>query len=260
MDVINNVKKPFKIIIGMLTGIMIISTSVISSFATQFEINDIEEEKGSISGLPKKLTIQDNKGMAVSPLGEFYVNIKNLKPVQRYSKMITLKNELKNEKTFTLSMSSEFVKKTGNLDLAKYINEKISIDGKLVYDGKVTGEGRPSMENKTIDLVTLKPGDTSKMKVVWYWNGSGFKELKGQEYDGLVDFKWNFYATVKEEVVPTTTKTPTPTTAPTSPTDTGSDIAVKATAVAFVLLMISTVIYFIVRLRKIRKDKENEEQ
>ena len=108
--------------------------------------------------------------------------------------------------------------KKGEIDLENECVCEISLDGKEIYSGKVTGEGTPDIRDNAMSLGVYKPGESHVMQVDVKWNGTsagGFidngerivdtggttviREKSGQnEISGETTFQWSFYAQVED--------------------------------------------------------------
>lgn len=180
----------------------VIAASVISLMSVMsigLSASAVDLPNGSVKGIPEGLYVMDENGNSVSQNGEYYIDISDMQAGETYTKVLSIQNLINTP--YTLTMSAEPISSEGNLDLEKYTNIKLYLDGELIYDGRVTGEGNVSMQNSPLILGEVVPGQSKELKAEIMWNGEGLKEIEGQEYLGKVDFKWIFEASIREEPI-----------------------------------------------------------
>lgn len=181
----------------LLRMITAAAVSLLSVMSIGLSANAVILENGSVKGIPEGLYVMDEDGKSISQNGEYCVDISKMRSGETYTKVLSIQNLI--DTPYTLTMSAAPISSEGNLDLEEYTNIKLYLDGELIYDGKVTGEGSVNMQNSPIDLGEVVSGQSKELKAEIKWNGDGLKEIEGQEYLGRVDFKWIFEASIKEE-------------------------------------------------------------
>lgn len=236
-----------KKLLKMITASVISLLSVMSIGLSASAVNLPE---GSVEGIPEGLYVMDEDGKSVSRRGEYCVDISNMQPGETYTKVLSIQNLINTP--YILTMSAAPISSEGNLDLEKYTNLKLYLDGELIYDGKVTGEGNVNMQDSPLNLGEIVSGQSKELKAEIVWNGDGLKEIEGQEYLGRVDFKWIFEAALKEEV---TTEAPDDPTSNSSTPNTG--VGNTLLIIFAVILFVSAVFVGVMTRRGFRKDGTN---
>lgn len=234
----------------LLRMITAAAVSLLSVMSIGLSANAVILENGSVKGIPEGLYVMDEDGKSISQNGEYCVDISKMRSGETYTKVLSIQNLI--EKPYTLTMSAAPISNKGNLDLEEYTNIKLYLDGELIYDGKVTGEGSVNMQNSPIDLGEVVSGQSKELKAEIMWNGDGLKEIEGQEYLGRVDFKWIFEAVLKEE---TTTEVPNTLISDSNTPNTG--IGNMLLIIFAAVLFISAVFVGVMTRRGFRKDGAN---
>lgn len=172
---------------------------------------------GSVKGLPERLVALDDKGQSVSDSGDYFFSVENMQAGETYTKKIQLMN-LRDDASYKITFKAQPLTKKGEIDLENECVCEISLDGKEIYSGKVTGEGTPDIRDNAMSLGVYKPGESHVMQVDVKWNGTsagGFidngerivdtggttviREKSGQnEISGETTFQWSFYAQVED--------------------------------------------------------------
>ena len=172
---------------------------------------------GSVQGLPEKLVVLDENGQSASENGEYFFVVENMQAGLTYTKNIQLMN-LRDDASYKITFKAQPLTKKGEIDLENECVCEISLDGKEIYSGKVTGEGTPDIRDNAMSLGVYKPGESHVMQVDVKWNGTsagGFidngerivdtggttviREKSGQnEISGETTFQWSFYAQVED--------------------------------------------------------------
>ena len=144
-----------KLIAVMLAAVLLMSMCVTAAYADELRA-------GTVAGLPEKLVVLDDNGNSVSENGEYFFEVQDMTPGENYVKNIQIMN-LRED--------------------ASYHNEcvvTLYLDERVVYQGKVTGEGIPDVRNEPLDLGRYGPGQSRVLRAEIVWNASG-------NYDGAVD-------------------------------------------------------------------------
>lgn len=238
-----------KKLIAIMLSLAISISSGISAFAADTQKLD----NGSVKGLPEGIYIMDSDGNKASEDGSYYVDIQDMKPNVVYTKTISLQNLI--DTPYTLTMSASAVSKGGNLDLENNTNVRLFLDNELVYDGKVTGEGKTNMSVASpLNLGDLSSGESKELRAEFLWDGGGLDKITGNEYKGEVDFKWTFEATLKQVSEPSGQ---TPSDSPTPNTGVGSTVMI----VFISFLAIDALFIFLIRRRnKTVKEAASDEK
>ena len=238
-----------KKLIAIMLSLAIFMSAGISAFAADTQNLD----NGSVKGLPEGIYIMDSDGNKVSEDGSYYVDIQDMKPNVVYTKTISLQNLI--DTPYTLTMSASAVSKGGNLDLENNTNVKLFLDNELVYDGKVTGEGKTNMTVASpLNLGELSSGQSKELRAEFLWDGGGLDKITGNEYKGEVDFKWTFEAALKQ--VP---YSPSPSPSDSSTPNTGVGSTVMIIFISF--LAVDALFIFLIRRRnKTVKEAASDEK
>lgn len=205
-------KKQAKKLIPILIVAALIFCVNVTAYAAEMLPN------GSVKGLPEKLVALDDSGNSVNENGEYFFHVENMQPQVIYTKNIQIMN-LREDASYKITFRAEPLTKKGEIDLENECVCEISLDGKEIYSGKVTGEGTPDIRDNALSLGTYRPGESHVMKVDVKWNGTsvgGFidngqrvvtnsgveitREKSGENYiSGETEFKWIFYAEVAKQ-------------------------------------------------------------
>ena len=203
------IKRVYKLISVVLAAALLFCMNV-TAYAAKLS-------SGSVQGLPEKLVVLDDKGQSVSENGEYYFQVENMQVGETYTKKIQLMN-LREDTNYRITFRAQPLTKSGEIDLENECSCEISLDDKMVYSGKVTGEGTPDIRDNALSLGNFEPGESHVMKVDVKWNGTsagGFidngerivdtggttviREKSGQnEISGETTFQWSFYAQVED--------------------------------------------------------------
>ncbi len=170
-------------------------------------------EDGSVRVLPERLVVLDDSGRSVSANGEYYFVVEEMQPQVEYTKKIQIMN-LREDFSYDITMLAQPLFTKGEIDLEKECTCTMTLDGELIYSGKITGEGTPDMRDTPLSLGNYEPGKSSTLVVTIVWNGTNaggefdnghtvvshggsekVRESSGTNYiHGETEFKWIFYA------------------------------------------------------------------
>ncbi|MDR0813720.1 MAG: hypothetical protein LBO63_06965 [Oscillospiraceae bacterium] len=153
--------------------------------------------------LPAGILIGDQDGIHVDAHGYYYIDARKLKPGEVIHKIITIENLEYNDPTpeakipYVVTMMAEPVMSKGPVDL---LNTRcvIKLDGKIVYDGTVRGDGTPNMNITPLELGKYNLGDRHILDVTLTVDPNA---QFGEELSEA-DFKWIFYAYRSLDVAP----------------------------------------------------------
>ena len=140
---------------------------------------------------------------------DLFTNFKNLMPGTSRTQVIKLANTANKDVEFGLKAEAVEQEKMTDEQLElvdKLLNEYATIsienDGSTVYDGAVSG--KPDMQNKSINLGTVKAGASKDMTVTLKLS----PEMDNRYLDLLGKVRWVFTATGEDEPVSTPVNTP----------------------------------------------------
>lgn len=154
--------------------------------------------EGTVGGLPQNLIVMDENGYSPED-GELYIYIENMIPNEVYTKDIAVMNA-RQDAQYAIYMTATPNYNEGNIDLLGETVCKLYLDGDLIYEGLVNGDGTPNMQTEALDLGgVLKSGESRNLHAEFQWvtdmnwdPGENFEN----EYYGEVSFIWTFYASV----------------------------------------------------------------
>jgi len=144
--------------------------------------------------LPPGVLIGDQSGLTVSESGEYFINADSLEAGDVITKQLEIRNL--ESYTYNIFMRAEPLEETGPLHLLNEVKCTLTLDGKVLYDGRVRGDEGFNMILESLDLGTYESGKqrTLIIKLIvnpemkkYYWTASE------------AFFKWHFYAARPEE-------------------------------------------------------------
>jgi hypothetical protein len=181
---------------------------------------------GTAAGLPEKLTVMDSDGNAVNGSGEYFFHVEGMSPNTDYSKDIQIMN-LREDKAYHIYFYAEPISKSGEIDLEENCTAVFTLDGKQIFEGKVSGEasdGSINLSDEPIDLGLYEPGKSRKLNCTVTWDGTGLENGGAIDYGsrlvdtdgthilregsgsetiyGETEFRWIFYAVIDENYTP----------------------------------------------------------
>lgn len=203
------VKRIHKLIPMLIAAVLIFNVSI-TAFAAKLKV-------GSVKGLPEKLVVLDDKGRSVSENGEYFFEVEDMKPQEVYSKNIQIMN-LREDASYRIYFNAQPLTKSGEIDLEEECKCNIYMNDRMIYYGKITGEGTPDMRDTPLNLGLYEPGDSRVLTVEIRWNPadhgglidngakvvdrngtSVVREKSGVDHiEGDTTFKWIFTAIVEE--------------------------------------------------------------
>lgn len=185
-------------------------------FCSSMTVSADELRAGSVAGLPEKLVVLDDNGNSVSERGEYFFEVEDMTPGEEYTKNIQIMN-LWEDASYHIYFNAQPMTKYGDIDLEEECVLTLYIDDRVVYTGKVTGEGVPDVRDEPLDLGRYGPGESRVLRAVIVWNNTGnaggdideghriydfngVKLVRGKtgktHIEGEVIFKWIFTAEV----------------------------------------------------------------
>lgn len=226
-----------------------------------------ELRAGSVKGLPEKLVVLDDKGNSVSENGEYYFSVDNMQEGEHYTKKVQIMN-LREDASYHIQFMAQKISSSGEIDLENDCKCVITLGDKVIYEGKVTGEGTPDIRTDPLDLGSYGPGESRAMKIdiVWIDSGHGtaidngarivdqngttvVRQPSGKSHiDGEIIFKWIFTAVVDLD------NSSKPSDHPDNPVKTGETI----TFIVFGVATFAMAIMLILVLTKRKKQDKNK--
>jgi len=208
-EVLPMVKRIHKLIPMLIAAVLIFNVSI-TAFAAKLKV-------GSVKGLPEKLVVLDDKGRSVSENGEYFFEVEDMKPQEVYSKNIQIMN-LREDASYRIYFNAQPLTKSGEIDLEEECKCNIYMNDRMIYYGKITGEGTPDMRDTPLNLGLYEPGDSRVLTVEIRWNPadhgglidngakvvdrngtSVVREKSGVDHiEGDTTFKWIFTAIVED--------------------------------------------------------------
>ena len=253
-------KPAHKLIAVLLAAVLFVTTSI-TALADELRA-------GTVAGLPEKLVVLDDNGNSVSENGEYFFEVENMTPGEKYIKNIQIMN-LREDAGYKIYFNAQPMSKYGDIDLEEECELTLYLDERVVYKGKVTGEGVPDVRDDPLSLGYYGPGESRILRAEIVWNATFsqggmideghrvydfngakvIREKTGKTYiEGEVIFKWIFTA-VGDAPGGDESK---------SYVDTGETL-IFAVAVLFVGAIIVMMILLAIRKRKKQEEDEVEE-
>jgi hypothetical protein len=152
-------------------------------------------EPTTTTNLPAGILVGDQDGLNADEHGYYYIDCRGLVAGQVIHKTITLANYSQNDTTregkipYVLSMTAEPVSTEGPNDLLD-TQVVMKLDGKVIYQGSVRGDGTPDMRVNALALGTYEVGDRRTLDITMTVD----ENLILSEETSKADFRWKFYA------------------------------------------------------------------
>ena len=160
--------------------------------------------QAAASGLPDYFLIGETTGLTVTGDGVYLIDAPELKPGDTITKQLLIRNL--EPYTFRLSLRAEPMEETGPLDLLDEVRLTLTLDGHLLYDGRVRGDEGVNMILTPLDLGLYPSGAYRTLDIVLTVDSSMSLHYESSE----AFFRWIFHAVRYEASVTTPTPTPTP--------------------------------------------------
>jgi len=141
------------------------------------------------TNLPAGMLIGDNSGLRVTPQGEYFINADGLEPGDVITKQLILYNT--EPYAYRVTMSAEPLEETGPLHLLDETRCTLTMNGAVLYDGRVRGGDGIDMIRNKLDLGILQSGDRRTVDITLTVS----PQMK--KYGWSVSeafFLWHFYA------------------------------------------------------------------
>jgi len=168
-----------RIILSVLLIAAVLSGTAVSAAATD---------------LPPGVLIGDQNGIKVSADGSYFIDAEALQAGDVITKRLTILNT--EPYSYDVSMTAEPLSETGPLKLLDETHCTLTLDGTVIYDGRVRGDDGSNMIQNALKLGNYQTGQQRTLDITltvnpemktYYWTAS----------EAL--FKWNFYAAQKED-------------------------------------------------------------
>ena len=247
-----------KLIAILLAAVLLMSMSVTAAYADELRA-------GTVAGLPEKLVVLDDNGNSVSENGEYFFEVQDMTPGELYTKNIQIMN-LREDASYHIYFNAQPMSKYGDIDLEEECVLTLYLDDRVVYTGKVTGDGVPDVRDEPLDLGRYGPGESRVLRATIVWNDSGkasgaideghrivdssgvqvVREKTGKTHiEGEVIFKWIFTAVGD---------------APTTEEQSGSYIDTGETLTFVFLGLVALAIVVMMVIVVLRKKKEHDKK
>jgi hypothetical protein len=162
----------------ILFSVLLIATVLSSTVATAAVIN-----------LPAGMLIGDQNGVRVSTTGDYFIEVDGLEPGDVITKQLAILNtEPYSDK---LSMLAESIEETGPVKLLDEVNCTLTLDGKVLYDGRVRGDEGIDMRRQALELATIPSGGQKTLEIVMTVSPD-MKEYSWTKSEAI--FAWHFNA------------------------------------------------------------------
>jgi hypothetical protein len=145
--------------------------------------------------LPKGVLIGDADGIHTDAQGYYYIDARNLLPGDVIHKEITIQNLAADDSSragsipYTISMTAQPLLSKGPADLLE-TRCTLKLDGKVIYEGSVKGDGTPNMNTAALELGSYAVGESHTLDVTLTVDPE--LELGGEKSEA--EFRWCFYA------------------------------------------------------------------
>jgi len=106
------------------------------------------------TNLPDSFLIDDENGISVKDVGEFFLFSKKLMPGDIITRTLTLRN-LDQGTPFRLHLLGQSPRSAGSVDWLDNLHLQISLEGQLLYSGRLRGDGKEAfgMRGNGVDLI-----------------------------------------------------------------------------------------------------------
>lgn len=166
----------------------------------------VNEEGFAIRNLPPGFLIGDSDGIAVDSDGSYYVHEEELMPGEIFTKEITLMNTEEGDRPYFLSIDVAPSEQEGAINFYEAITVVMQLDGEVVYEGDLIGNGSPDIQNDRLELGKYAYGD--KKELVVTFKVANDLPASAWQTKSYAIIQWNFYA-IKDPEEPEEDK-PTP--------------------------------------------------
>jgi len=154
--------------------------------------------------LPRGLLIGDQDGISADEHGYYYIDWRGLLPGDVARKTLTIHNlEMGHENPesiipYTVFLLSEPLFSRGPIDLLDRVHLTLRLEGKVIYDGRVYGDGKPNMVEIPLNLGEYAVGVRRTLDVTLTVDPT----MEICEEKSEADFRWHFYASRELDAPP----------------------------------------------------------
>ena len=151
--------------------------------------------------LPEGFLIDDEDGISVKGVGEFFLHSHNLMPGDVITRTLTLRN-LEQGPPHRLLMLGESPTSAGPVDWLDNLHLQISLEGQLLYSGRLRGDGgnTRTMQGNGVDLIgqgielgEFKQGDQRSLVFV-VTADAGHMSTDDLRVSSTANINWVFHA------------------------------------------------------------------
>ena len=147
--------------------------------------------------LPAGLLIGDNSGIKAGVDGTYFIDAPNVQPGDVITKTLTILNT--EPYSYAVTMTVLPLTETGPVALLDEVTLKLTMDGKILYDGRVRGTDGIDMTKNALDLGTFSSGQQKNLYIT-LTVGSQMAVPPGTTSDAT--YQWNFYAVQNAKTAP----------------------------------------------------------
>ncbi len=152
----------------------------------------------AVTTFPSGFLIGDDDGIRVTSEGKYFIYADNMEAGDVIRKTLKITNN--EHSTFTLSMTAEPLFQTGPIELLNKIHLKLTMDGKVLYNGRLYGDDGTNMITKALPLGTYSYGDTNTLQIELTLDKNLPRDLFRKK--SIAEIQWNFHAVKKEDSSP----------------------------------------------------------
>jgi hypothetical protein len=138
--------------------------------------------------LPPGVLVADQDGLQVGLDGVYLVDARELLPGQRLSRQLVIRDEV--GPGFRLWLWGEPVGQGGPAALLDQVRLRLSLDGRVLYEGRFRGDEGETMTVRSLDLGWHEPGRESVLKIEF----KVADELELGPERSWADMRWHFTA------------------------------------------------------------------
>ncbi len=166
-----------------------------------------EFQASASESLPAGVVIGDETGLYATSEGEFFVDLPNVLPGEKYEKNITIRS-LDIAKPFELGMLVEPFSQKGAIDFSEYLMMTLTLDDQVLYQGPLLGDGSFDWTVTPLLIGTCEYGTDQVLKAEFVVS----KTLSVADYseESELQYKWTFVGTRKPDDTEDSQKPPGP--------------------------------------------------
>ncbi|MHC5229558.1 LPXTG cell wall anchor domain-containing protein [Enterococcus sp. LJL99] len=157
--------------------------------------------------LPPGVIIGDEAGISASSEGEYYVDLPNVQPGEKYEKTITIRS-LDVKEPFELGMLITPKSSEGHIQLGEKIILTLSIDEKEIYKGPLLGNEEFDWTIQPLVLGTCRYGTDQVLKAEF--EVSDDLVLNDYKEESQLLYDWTFIATKNQPKEPSSSESTPP--------------------------------------------------